>query len=211
MSADGSLLKYIGWYYGGHNTSNGSMSSAARTNVTITTNIPKVRMIVSLKVESNVFTTSRTLSERADGSARSYVLADRTDPLSYIEGKSIYDEEGYTVFFPETYSTIDDPAKQIPYLEKLKWARENDPELYTDLSNLYITNTSENYTYMKERLSSSFSAHFSVTKEIGNMASISFYANNFVNLQNRLWSSRTKSWITMNPSVYYGLTLRLKF
>lgn len=211
MSADGSLLKYIGWYYGGHNTSNGSMSSAAKANVTITTNIPKVRMIVSLKVESNVFTTSRTLSERADGSARSYVLADRTDPLSYIEGKSIYDEEGYTVFFPESYSTIDDPATQIPYLEKLKWAKENDPELYTDLSNLYITNTSENYTYMKERLSSSFSAHFSVTKEIGNMASISFYANNFVNLQNRMWSSRTKSWITMNPSVYYGLTLRLKF
>lgn len=211
MSVDGSLLKYMGWYYGGHVTSNGSESRSVKGNITFTTNIPKVGMIISLKLEGNLFTYSRTLSERADGSARSYVLADKTDPLSYIEGKSIYDEECYTVFFPETYTSFDDPDNHIPYLEKLKWAKTNDPELYTDLANLMITNTSENYTYLKEYLSPSFNAHFSVTKEIGKVASISFYANNFLNLQNRIYSSRTGTWLTMNPSVYYGLTLRLYF
>ena len=213
QSADGSgdLLKYIGWYYGGHVTSNGSESRSVKGNLTFTTHIPQVGMIISLKFEGNLYTYSRTLSERADGSARSYVLADKTDPLSYIEGKSIYDEEGYTVFFPETYSTFDDPNTRIPYLEKLKWAKENDPVLYTDLSNLLITNTSENYTYMKEFLSPSFNAHFSVTKEISKVASISFYANNFINMQNRVYSTRTKTWLTMNPSIYYGLTLRLYF
>ncbi len=212
MSADGSdLLKYMGWYYGGHNTSNGSESSSVKANLTFTTNIPKVGMILSLKLEGNLYTYSRTLSERADGSARSYVLTDKTDPLSFVTDKSIYDEEGYTVFFPDAYSTFDDPLTQIPYLETLIWAKENDPEMYTDLSNLLITNTSENYTYMKEYLTPSFNAHFSVTKEIGKVASISFYANNFINMQNRVYSSRTKSWLTMSPSVYYGLTLRLFF
>ena len=212
MKADQNmLLPYLGWYYGGHNTNNGSESRSVKGNLTFTTNIPKVGMILSLKLEGNLFTYSRTLSERADGSARSYVLTDKTDPLSFIDGKSIYDEEGYTVFFPETYSTFDDPDTKIPYLEKLRWARENDSDLYTDLTNLLITNTTENYTYMKDYLSPSFNAHFSVTKEIGKVASISFYANNFINMRNRIWSTRTKTWLTMNPSVYYGLTLRLYF
>jgi hypothetical protein len=211
MSADGSLLKYMGWYYGGHNTSNGSESRSVKANLTFTTNIPKVGMVLSLKLEGNLFTYSRTLSERADGSARSYVLADKTDPLSFIEGKSIYDEEGYTVFFPEAYSSFEEPDKQIPYLQALRDAKENDPELYSDLAQLLITNTTDNYTYMKDYLSPSFNAHFSVTKEIGKVASISFYANNFINMQNRVYSTRTKSWLTMNPSVYYGLTLRLFF
>ncbi len=207
---DGSDLKYLGWYYGGHVTSNGSESRSIKSNVMITTNIPKVGMILSLKLEANLMTYSRTLSERADGSARSYVITDRTDAMSYIEDKSIYDEEGYTVFFPEYYTAFDDPTP-VPYLEKLIWAKENDQSLYTDLSHLLITNTSENYTYMKDYMSPSYSAHFSVTKEIGNLASISFYANNFLNMQNRIYSTRTKSWLTMNPAVYYGLTLRLKF
>ena len=208
---NGGLFILPGTVYGGHNTNNGSESRSVKGNLTFTTNIPQVRMIISLKLEGNLFTYSRTLSQRADGSARSYVLADKTDPLSFIEGKSIYDEEGYTVFFPETYSSFDDPNTQIPFLEKFRWAKENDPVLYTDLSNLIITNTSENYTYMKDFMSPSFNAHFSVTKEISDIASISFYANNFINMQNRVYSSRTKSWLTMNPAVYYGLTLRLFF
>ena len=129
---------------------------------------------------------------------------------------ALYELGGMTVVHDasgcnSTYSTFDDPDTKIPYLEKLRWARENDPDLYTDLTNLLITNTTENYTYMKDYLSPSFNAHFSVTKEIGKVASISFYANNFINMRNRIWSTRTKTWLTMNPSVYYGLTLRLYF
>jgi hypothetical protein len=41
MSADGeNLLPYIGWYYGGHNTNNGSESRSVKGNLTFTTNIP---------------------------------------------------------------------------------------------------------------------------------------------------------------------------
>ena len=207
---DGTLYRYLGWYYGGGVTNNGSESSSVRNNLSIITHIPKVGMVITLKLEASLHSYSRTLSERADGSARSYVISDKTDPLSIVEDASIYDGECYTVFFPEYYTTLDDPTP-VPYLEKLRWAKENDPILYADLSMLKITNTDNNYTYLKDYRTPSYSAHFSMTKEIGKMASVSLYVNNFINKPIRIYTTKTDSWVTSYPSTYYGLTLRLKF
>ena len=207
---DGTLYRYLGWYYGGGVTNNGSESSSVRNNLSIITHIPKVGMVITLKLEASLHSYSRTLSERADGSARSYVISDKTDPLSIVENASIYDGECYTVFFPEYYTTLDDPTP-VPYLEKLRWAKDNDPILYADLSKLLITNTDNNYTYLKDYRTPSYNAHFSMTKEIGKMASVSLYVNNFINKPIRIYTTKTKSWATSYPSTYYGLTLRLKF
>lgn len=209
-NVDGTLYRYLGWYCGGRVTSNGSESSSVRNNLSVITHIPKVGMVITLKLEASLHSYSRTLSERADGSARSYVISDKTDPLSIVEGASIYDGECYTVFFPEYYTTLDDPTP-VPFVEKLRWARENDSALYADLSKLLITNTDNNYTYLKDYRTPSYSAHFSMTKEIGKMASVSLYVNNFINKPIRIYTSKTDSWLTSYPSTYYGLTLRLKF
>ena len=56
--------------------------------------------------------------------------------------------------------------------------------------------------------------NFSVTKEIGDLASISFYANNFFNNFSKIRSSRTEDYVQGSVYItnfYYGLTLRLKF
>ena len=152
------------------------------------------------------------MSERPDGK-RSFVLADRADYLSYDENASIYDGESYAVLFPDYYVSWDDPSPK-PFLEKLKWAKANDQDLYTDLSKLVVTS---NYLYWfsKDYISPYFSANFSVTKEIGDMASISFYANNFFNNMGLVWSTKTKTYSALTPryipSFYYGLTVRFKF
>ena len=65
------------------------------------------------------------------------------------------------------------------------------------------------------RLSAYYSANLSVTKEIGDHISISFYANNFFRNMAQVHSSQTdldtslfnSSYI---PGFYYGLSLRLK-
>ena len=65
------------------------------------------------------------------------------------------------------------------------------------------------------RISGYYSANLSITKEIGDHVSVSFYANNFLNNMNTVHSSQTdletslfgSSYI---PSYYYGLSLRLK-
>lgn len=209
-NADGTMYRYLGWYYGGRSETNGSESRSVNNNLSIITNIPKVGMVISLRLEASLHSYSRSLSERADGSARSFVMADKNDPLSIIDGASIYDDKCYAVLFPEYYTTLDDPTPQ-PFLEKYRWAKENDAEMYYDLSKLVVTGTTYNYTFLKDYRTPTFNAHFSVTKEIGKVASLSFYVNNFINRPIRIYTTKTESWLTMFPSTYYGLTLRLKF
>ena len=59
------------------------------------------------------------------------------------------------------------------------------------------------------------SANLSVTKEIGDHVSLSFYANNFFNNMKMVHSSQTDTETSLFssgyiPNYYYGLSLRLK-
>ena len=213
ISSEGGPYRYIGYYYGDNSTTNGRETRTLRTNVTITTNIPRARMVISLKLESCLLSYARSLSERADGSARSYVLADRTDLLSLTDG-SVYDENGcYTVFFPDTYCSFDDPTPR-PFLEDLQRARQENPARYSDLSRLVEAGTTYSNTFLKDWLSPYFSVNFSVTKEIGDLASISFYANNFFNNMGQVYSTRSGTWSSVSsyiPRFHYGLTVRFNF
>ena len=212
VGSDGLPYRYMAYYYGGNSVTNGSMSRTLRNNITVTTHIPQVRMILSMKLEASLLRYSRALSER-DGRERARVLDDRGKILEFNDNASIYDGNNYAVVFPDYYESLDQPGVQIPYMEKLLWAKENDPGLYSDLSRLAYTS---NYLYIfnEDYISPYFSANFSVTKEIGDIASISFYANNFLNNMGQVYSTKTGTYssvITYIPSFYYGLTLRLKF
>ena len=213
LGSDGLPYRYMGYYYGGNSVSNGSVSRTLRNNITVTTHIPRVRMILSVKLESSLLRYSRTLSER-DGKERASVIEDRSKILEFKDDSySIYDGNCYAVFFPDYYESLDQPGVKIPYLEKLRWAKENDPSLYADLSKLAYTS---NYLYIfnEDYISPYFSANFSVTKELGDLASISFYANNFLNNMGQVYSTKEETYSSVTsyiPSFYYGLTLRLNF
>lgn len=212
-SADGSPFKYVGWYVGGNSTTNGTQTRSVKTNLTVTTHIPKVRMIVSMKLEASLYRYSQNLSEKADGSARSMVITDKNNNMSFTDG-SVYDGPCYTVTWPEYYSSYDDPTLR-PFGEALIAAsKDADKSLYNDLADLIVDNKTYNYTFIADKISPYFSANFSVTKEIGNLASISFYANNFFNNYAQVYSTKTGNWSSASgyiPKFYYGLTLRLKF
>ena len=213
MGSNGLPFRYTGYYIGGNSVANGSISRTLNNNITITTHIPKVRLILSVKLESSLLRHSRSLSDFADGSERARVLADRGKLLEFTPGASIYQGNSFAVVFPEYYERLDHPGVQVPYLEKLLWARENDPKLYNDLARLALT-SNYLYTFNEDYLSPYFSANFSVTKELGNIASISFYANNFFNNMGQVYSTKTGNYSSVSnyiPSFYYGLTLRLKF
>ena len=116
--------------------------------------------------------------------------------------------------YPDYYSTWEEPGVLIPFAEKFKWASENDPSLYSDLAKLVVRS---NYAYVMNpnRLSAFYSANLSVTKEIGDHVSVSFYANNFFNTMRKVHSSQTGLDASLFdsayvPSYYYGLSLRRK-
>ncbi|MCF0174009.1 MAG: hypothetical protein HUJ95_01590, partial [Bacteroidales bacterium] len=153
---------------------------------------------------------------------------DKGNFLSYDPDRSVYDGEGFPVLFPDKYSTWDDPT-QRDFLTDIKHAKsemerlaalgdtsseeyKRNLALYSDLSKLVISNA-YGYTYKEDYISPYFSANFSVTKEIGNIASISFYANNFFISNTQLYSTKTGTYVSSSsyvPSFFYGLTLRLK-
>ena len=191
------------------NLSNGSETRQVSTNLTITTHIPKVRMILSLRLEATLLRYSRFLSEK-DGGARSLRISDRNDILSITDG-SIYDGNGYSVIFPEYYTTYGDPYTQRNYYEDLTWAKENDTALYNDLSRLAVASTSFDYYYNKDYITPYFSMNFSITKEIGDHVSMSFFANNFTNSRKYVVSKATGISAIFTPAFYYGLTCKLKF
>lgn len=212
ISADGSPYKYVGYFYGGDGAANGSRTATLRNNLTVTTHIPKVRMVLSLKLESTLLRFSQSLSDRLDGTARSYVNTNRNDFLA-VSDESIYAGENYTILYPDYYISVSNPSEKIDFLSTLKAAKGTDQVLYGDLTKL-IRQTNYTYQHLKDFISPYFSANISVTKELGDLASISFYANNFINNIQLVHSSKTGNYSSVTsyiPKFYYGLTVRFKF
>ena len=217
----GELYQYIGYYRGSNVTgasysanaaiSNGALSKQTNLNATLTTHIPNIRLIVSLRFELSLYNYRRQLSEFSNGT-RGIVLEDSNDYFGEpYDGTA---ENQYLALYPEYYSTWDNPTELIPFADKFKWAKENDQDLYNDLSRLVVRS---NYAYVMNpnRLSRYYSANLSITKEIGDHVSISFYANNFFNNMKKVHSSQTDLETSLFgsgyiPNYYYGLSLRLK-
>lgn len=209
--SDGRPYQYVGWYVGGASPSNGSKSEDVSLNLTVTTHIPSIRMIISLKLESELYSYSTVLSQKS-GAPRSYTRGE-DDPYS-IGGEDIYNKDSYVITYPEYYTCYDSDTP-VAFKEKFQWAKTNDPALYSALSKL-VVQSNYGYSFNERKLSPYFAANVSVTKEIGKIASISFYANNFFNNMGRVHSSQNNSDLSLYgsnyiPSFYYGLTLRLKF
>ena len=210
--------QYIGWYRGTNSAgaavtsvANGAISKALNLNTTITTHIPKIRLIVALRLEATLYNYHKAISE-LDGAVRGIALNSQADYTGTPFNSDT--ENKYIAVYPEYYSTWDNPDEKIPFSEKFLWAKDNDPTLYNDLCNLVVKSNTP-YAMDPNRISAYYSANLSITKEIGDHVSLSFYANNFFNNMKNVHSSQTDldtSLFTSSyiPSYYYGLSLRLK-
>lgn len=220
VTSTGEPYQYVGYYRGSSvsatgisataSASNGFESRQLNLNTTLTTHVPKIRLIVALRIECSLYNYRHALCELSDG-PRGYMLEDGEGYTGLP-----YDgtENRHVVVWPEYYSTWEHPDERIPFAERFLWARDNDAQLYSDLAKLIVRS---NYAYMlnPDRLSAYYSANLSVTKEIGDHVSVSFYANNFFRNMGQVRSSQTdlrtslfaSSYI---PTYYYGLSLRLK-
>lgn len=215
------LYGYVGYYRGSNVTSasysanasisNGALRRQANLNATLTTHIPKIRMIVSVRLEYSLRNYSRQLSE-LPGGTRGIVLADKTDFFGEpYDGSS---KDHFLALYPEYYSTWNEPDVLIPFAEKFEWARDNDKTLFNDLAKL-VVRTNYAYVMNPDKMSHYCSANLSVTKELGDHVSVSFYANNFFNNMKKVHSSQTDLETSLFgsgyiPSFYYGLSMRVK-
>ena len=190
--------QYVGIYANGgeSGTYNGKESHSLNANLTAITHIPEARIVITCRLEMSLLSRFRNLS-RYQGKEYAYnVNADGVESI----GGSIYDSNNYTAIHPVKY--MDENGDVHDFTDK----EASDPAF----ANLIIKSGNA-YTFSQDGYGAYLSANLSVTKEIGDHVSLSFFANNFTNSRMYVTSKATGVSAIFTPAFYYGLTCRLKF
>ena len=190
--------QYVGIYANGgeSGTYNGKESHSLNANLTAITHIPEARIVITCRLEMSLLSRFRNLS-RYQG--REYAYNVNADGVESIGG-SIYDSNNYTAIRPVKY--MDENGDVHDFTDK----EASDPAF----ANLIIKSGNA-YTFSQDGYGAYLSANLSVTKEIGDHVSLSFFANNFTNSRMYVTSKATGVSAIFTPAFYYGLTCRLKF
>lgn len=197
-SLSNSSYQYVGIYANGgeSGTFNGKESHSLNANLTAITHIPEARIVITCRLEMSLLSRFRNLS-RYQGKEYAYnVNADGVESI----GGSIYGSNNYTAIRPVKY--MDENGDVHDFTDK----EASDPAF----ANLIIKSGNA-YTFSQDGYGAYLSANLSVTKEIGDHVSLSFFANNFTNSRMYVTSKATGVSAIFTPAFYYGLTCRLKF
>ena len=191
--------QYVGIYAngtGGNSVANGKITHNLDANLTAITHIPQARLIITCRLEMSLLRRSRNLS-MYNGSQYAFTVseADKTPT-----GGDIYNGNSYTAIRPVSYMDLD--GNVYPFTD----AQATDPAF----ANL-ILKSANAYTFAQDGYGAYMSANLSITKEIGDHVSLSFFANNFTNSRPYVVSMATGVGAIFTPAFYYGLTCRLKF
>ena len=207
----------IGYYVGSNVTSastastptvsNGMLDKGCSLNTTLTARIPRLRLIMTMRLETTLLNYRRNLSDN-----RTTITLNEAGDVTGTKYTGQTDH--YVAVYPEYYSTWDNPSERIPFAETLLAAKDNNPTLYRQLSNLIVRSNTA-YYFNPQDVSAYYSANFSVTKEIGRWVSLSFYANNFLNnlasVRNKQTGLKTSLFDSgYIPKFYYGASVRVK-
>lgn len=190
--------QYVGIYANGgeSGTYNGKESHSLNANLTAITHIPEARIVITCRLEMSLLSRFRNLS-RYQGKEYAYnVNADGVESI----GGSIYDSNNYTAICPVKY--MDENGDVHDFTDK-----EASNPAFANL----IIKSGNAYTFSQDGYGAYLSANLSVTKEIGDHVSLSFFANNFTNSRMYVTSKATGVSAIFTPAFYYGLTCRLKF
>lgn len=191
--------QYVGLYANGgsNNTvANGKVTHNLDANLTAITHIPQARLIITCRLEMSLLRRSRNISQY-QGADYAYTVNESDNQTT---GGNIYDGNSYTAIRPVSYMDLD--GNVHPFTD----AEAADPAF----ANL-ILKSANAYTFARDGYGAYMSANLSITKEIGDHVSLSFFANNFTNSRPYVKSMATGVGAIFTPAFYYGLTCRLKF
>ena len=190
--------QYVGIYATGSGADvwNGKRTHSLDANITAITHIPQARIIITCRLEMSLLKRSRNLSEY-NGKEYAFNVSEGSTSAA---GGSIYDGNSYTAVLPVAYMDLNGAIRKFTPEDAAK------PEF----ANL-ILRSGNAYTFARDGYGPYFSANISITKEIGDHVSLSFFANNFTNSRKEVISMATGTGAIFTPAFYYGLTCRLEF
>ena len=191
--------QYVGLYANGGSSSsvaNGKVTHNLDANLTAITHIPQARLIITCRLEMSLLRRSRNISQY-NGADYAYTINELDNKAT---GGNIYDGNSYTAIRPVSYMDLD--GNVHPFTD----AEAADPAF----ANLILVSPNA-YIFAQDGYGAYMSANLSITKEIGDHVSLSFFANNFTNSRPYVKSMATGMGTIFTPAFYYGLTCRLKF
>ena len=191
--------QYVGIYANGgsgNSVANGKITHNLDANLTAITHIPQARLIITCRLEMSLLRRSRNLS-MYNGAQYAYTVSEADKNPT---GGDIYNGDSYTAIRPVSYMDLDGNVHQFTDAEAADPAFAN-----------LILKSANAYTFAQDGYGAYMSANLSITKEIGDHISLSFFANNFTNSRPYVVSMATGVGAIFTPAFYYGLTCRLKF
>ncbi len=179
-TSSGRSYPYVGIYGGSTTTSNGSVRERLSTNVRLITHIPRLALVVTLTTQM--------------------VFLDRSRNTCRFDGVDLpYFDENGTGYVNPLY--IMDRAGRIqPFTQDMA----QDPQY----RNLILTTNTGTY-YVRQGYPFYGMLNLRLTKEFGSMATVSFYANNFLNLRGRVENDVTHYPNDRNTPLYFGAEVKI--
>lgn len=191
---NGRSYPYVGIYAGSSTSSNGSIRERLNTNVRFVTHIPRIAMVFTLTAQM-VFNESTTYLCEYDGLSLPYYYNDSGNRVS---GAAVLTDTEHTKYISPLYIMGRDG--QIVRFTQLM---EQDPAY----RNLLLTTNTATY-YLKQSFPFYSMLNLRLTKEMKG-ATISFYANNFLNMKGRVRNSVTGYPSDKNTPIYFGAEVKL--
>jgi len=194
-SAGGRTYPYVGIYGGSRTSSTGSVRDRLSANVRFITHIPSIGMVVTLTAQMVFLDRTRTLSEFG-GQSLPYFYDEAGNRIS---GEAAINDTEHTKYV-NPVMIMDRAGRIIEFTRQM----ETDPT-YRDL---IITTNTPTY-YIAQNYPFYGMLNLRLTKEIKKVATISFYANNFLNLKGRVENSVTHYPADKNTPIYFGAEVKI--
>lgn len=191
----GRTFPYVGIYGGSTTSSNTSIRERLSTNVRFITHIPEIAMVVTLTAQMVFMDRSTSLYEYNGQSAPYYY--DETGRR--VSGEEALADSEHTKYINPLY-LMDRRGNIIPFTQEM--------ERDVQYRNLLITTNTGTY-YHRAGFPFYGLLNIRLTKEIKKLATISFYANNFLNLKGEVKNSVTGYPQRKNTPIYFGAEIKI--
>lgn len=179
----------------------GYKATRFNTNVNLVTNIPAIRMIVSLTTQFVWFDDSQILCDVGN----TYTEDGNGNPIyDDFTGKNVLEN-----VYRDPIYYIDFEGNKRPFSD---FHETDDPVLKSRLA-LLRESPNTSYAFVKNGFKPYMMANIRLTKEVGDNVSLSFYANNFTNYTPiRKEKARPNAiGYRQNSKIYFGAEVKLKF
>ncbi|MGL4293316.1 MAG: TonB-dependent receptor, partial [Bacteroidales bacterium] len=188
--------KYAAIYeFNNSNGGIGSRSQRLNTNVRFVTNIPQIRMVVSLGLQCVWLDKTQRIISNTEGGR----VIMRDENGNRVEG-DVY-KDGKYMKYAYPVALVDFQGKEIPFTEEmLQDAHVKEYEVRLS-ANSFLEDNPNPYFLLNLRL----------TKEFGNIARFSFYVNNVTHSNPKRYYRSVGMYRRVNPDIYCGAELSFSF